>query len=82
MTACRTSYPNAHAAGLELEQTRFFADDPWKEKCYEKFNAGVAAGYGDGLTGEVHAGWGGWTMSAQRDRRGKTYLLRRTWGFF
>jgi hypothetical protein len=65
--------------GLELEETRFYADDPWKVKWYEKFEAGVGAGYGNGLVGEVHAGW---TVSAQRDRRGETYLLRKTWQLF
>ena len=42
----------------------------------------VGVGYGDGLAGEVHAGWGGWAVSAQRDRAGETYLLRKTWEFF
>jgi len=68
--------------GLELEETRFYADDPWKPKWYERFDAGAGVGYGDGLTGEVHAGWGGWTVSAQRDRRGETYLIRKTWQLF
>jgi|GEM_PF-2432275 len=69
--------------GLELEQTRFYADDPWREKWYEKFDAGAGVGYGDGLTGEVHAGWGGWTVSVQYNQRGeRTYLLRKTWQLF
>jgi hypothetical protein len=68
--------------GLELEQTKFYAEDPWKKKWYEKFEAGVGVGYGDALTGEVHAGWGGWNVSAQRDQRGETYMVRKTWRFF
>lgn len=48
--------------GLELAQTKFYTDNHWKEKWWQKFEVGV--GYGEGHTGEVHAGWGGWTISA------------------
>ena len=73
---------STNESGLELEETRFYADDPWKKKWYEKFEVGVGVGYGDGLTGEVHAGYAGWTVSAQRGQRGETYLMRKTWEFF
>lgn len=66
--------------GLELEETRFYADDPWKERWYQKFQAGLAGGYGDGFTAQGQFGWGGWVVYAQRSGlfepgRGDTTVL-------
>lgn len=66
--------------GLVLAETRFYADDPWKEKWYEKFEAGLAGGYGDGFTAQAHFGWGGWAVYAQRSglfepERGNTTVM-------
>ena len=46
------------------------------------FGGNWPSGYDDGLTGEVHAGYAGWTVSVQRDQRGESYLVRKTWRFF
>lgn len=54
--------------GLVLAETRFYADDPWKEKWYEKFEAGLAVGYGAGATAQGHLGWGGWAVYFQRNQ--------------
>jgi len=68
--------------GLEIAQTRFFMDDPWKKKWYEKFEAGVAAGWGDGFTYQGHAGYDGWNIYVQRDRAGESFMTGKTFGFF
>ena len=66
--------------GLELKETRFYADDPWKEEWYRKFEAGFAGGYGDGFTAQGHVGWDGWAVYAQRSglfeqERGDTTVM-------
>ena len=53
---------------LELEQVKFYADDPWKEKWYEKFEAGLAVGWGAGCTVQGHAGYSGWNIYLQRNQ--------------
>ena len=74
--------------GLELAETRFYADDPWKESWYQKFQAGLAGGYGDGFTAQGHVGWDGWVVYAQRsglfdpDRGDTTMLFGKEVGFF
>ena len=54
--------------GLELEQVQFYADDPWKEEWHQKFEAGLAVGYGRGATAQGHLGWGPWAVIFQRDQ--------------
>ena len=54
--------------GLELEQVQFFADDPWKEKWYQKFEAGLAVGWGAGCTAQGHLGYSGWNIYLQRNQ--------------
>ena len=68
--------------GLELEQTKFYAEDPWKEKWYEKFEVGLAGGYGNSYAVQGHAGWGGWSIYIQHDRARKLYLVGKSWAPF
>jgi hypothetical protein len=68
--------------GLELERTRFYADDPWKPKWYEKFEVGLAGGYGDGFIVQGHAGWSGWNLYVQHGRHGETYMVGKDWTLF
>lgn len=68
--------------GLEFAETKFYAEDPWKKSWYEKFEAGVGVGYGDGVTVQGQAGWGGWNVYVQRDRAGEAYMIGNSWEFF
>lgn len=73
---------------LELEQVKFFADDPWEEKWYQKFEAGLAIGWGGGCTAQGHLGYSGWKIYLQRNQiLGKqpadsTVMAGRDWRFF
>lgn len=74
--------------GLELEQVQFFADDPWKEKWYQKFEAGLAIGWGSGCTAQGHLGYSGWNIYLQRNQilgnepADSTVMVGKDWRFF
>ncbi len=79
---CFGATVSTNEPGLELEETRFYADDPWKKKWYERFEAGLAGGYGNGFAVQGHVGWGGWNVYLQHDRTGETCMFGLKWDLF
>ncbi len=67
---------------ITLSDTNLYAKDPYKEPWYSKFDAGLAAGYGDGLTILGTAGWSGWDFYITKDRSGEAYMFGKSINFF
>ena len=76
------TFINVDDPEITLSDTTLYAKDKYEEKWYQKFDAGLAAGYGDGLTILGTAGWSGFNFYITKDRSGESYLFGKSITFF
>ncbi len=76
------TFINVDDPEITLSETNLYAEDLYKEPWYSKFDAGLGAGYGDGLTILGTAGWSGFNFYITKDRSGESYLFGKSIEFF